>query len=269
MKKWLPIFLIAILLVKPALADENEATDETTRETEDKTTDFETPDSNTNTNPDNRDQETREPENTNPGPEIKNPEYGYEQYVPYEEPYEVPYEEPLMEDPEVEGPEIEEQYEEPETPIVETPTDTPVQINILETESYAVFGKVLVDGEEKSDIEVTLKGEKEQKVKTAKDGTFSFKELAPGAYEVLPTYKESNEKIKPIEITILDRDKIDIIFDIKSEVKKTENKEEATAVKNIEREEEAGIPLYLKWIIVIGSLLIPVSVILYFVFRKV
>ena len=262
MKKWLPIILISIMLASTAVADETTVDDTTNPEentTETPTDGYENPNTGTDTE-DNTDPGTTDPGNYNEDPSVQDPATGEENT--YDNSYdnntyeESTYEEPVYEEP---------TYEEP---VYEEPTEEEPLTEEIKTERFVIKGQVKINGELAKDVEVVVTGDAKQTVQTNDNGKFEFTELSPGKYTVSVNYEESEEGISPIEIEITDRDKVNINFDITSDEKKEEKTKKESLIKSEDSKEDEGMPTYLKWLIVVVSILIPVSVILYFVFKR-
>ena len=262
MKKWLPIILISIMLASTAVADETTVDDTTNPEentTETPTDGYENPNTGTDTE-DNTDPGTTDPGNYNEDPSVQDPATGEENT--YDNSYdnntyeESTYEEPVYEEP---------TYEEP---VYEEPTEEEPLTEEIKTERFVIKGQVKINGELAKDVEVVVTGDAEQTVQTNDHGKFEFTELSPGKYIVSVNYEESEADISPIEVEITDRDKVNINFDITSDEKKEEKTKKESLIKSEDSKEDEGMPTYLKWLIVVVSILIPVSVILYFVFKR-
>lgn len=262
MKKWLPIFLISIMLANTAVADET-TVDDTTTNPEENTTEtptdgYENPNTGTDTE-DNTDTWT-DPGNYNENPPVQEPGTGEDNN--YDDSYDNnTYEEPAYEEP---------TYEEPtyEEPVYVAPVEEKSLTEEIKTDSFVIKGQVKINGELAKDIEVLVTGDAEQTVQTNNNGKFEFTELSPGKYTVSVNYEQSKEEIEPITLEITDRDKVNINFDITSDEKKEEKTEKESLIISDNSKEDEGMPAYLKWLIVVVSILIPVSVILYFVFKR-
>lgn len=268
MKKWLPIFLISIMLASTAVADET-TVDDTTTNPEENTTEtptdgYENPNPGTDTE-DNTEPGTTEPGNYNENPSVQEPGTGEENN--YDNSYDNnTYEEPTYDESTFEEP----VYEEPtyEEPVYEEPAEEEPLTEEIKTENFVIKGQVKINGELAKDVEVVVTGDAKQTVQTNDNGKFEFTELSPGKYIVSVNYEESEADISPIEVEITDRDKVNINFDITSDEKKEEKTKKESLIKSEDSKEDEGMPTYLKWLIVVVSILIPVSVIFYFVFKR-